>query len=126
MALYVVNHKKRTELLIANGKNPRLIRDLLGDAQLWDLLRRNCDNQMAELMAFQESYRSQSWAVIFESDSMGDNQGDGVAGEFQRETNELKQKYSEGLKTLTETSRDLIQLVSIYHSCGWRTIANLS
>lgn len=76
-------------------------------------------------MAFQDSYRSQSWAVICESDSMGHNQGDGVASAFQRETNELKQKYSEGLKTLTDTSRDLIQLVSIYYSCGWRTIANL-
>jgi hypothetical protein len=56
-----INHAQRTELLRANGGDPRLIRDLLGDAQLWDLLGRSCNRQIAELKAFRNAYVSKPW-----------------------------------------------------------------
>lgn len=115
--------KQRRELLRANGRNPRLIRDLLGDAQLWDLLRRSCSKQIAELTAFRNSYVSQSFAVLRENDFTGSKEvdeevrsfGDQVKS-FGDQINKLERIYSEGLKALTETSKELIQLVSIIHS----------
>jgi hypothetical protein len=101
--------KQRTELLRANGRNPRLIRDLLGDAQLWDLLRRSCNKQIAELMAFLNKYESQSWAVLRDAGSEEVNKAMDI---FQSQINRLEEVYSEGLKALMETSKDLIQLVS--------------
>ncbi|KAJ5185875.1 ankyrin-2 [Penicillium cf. griseofulvum] len=62
---------KRTELLRANGRNPRLIRDLLGDAQLWDLPRRSCNKQIAELMEFRNKYDSQSCVILRDNQSTG-------------------------------------------------------
>jgi hypothetical protein len=91
---------------------------LLGDAQLWELLIRSCNKQIAELMAFRDSYMSETWAVLRESDSTGEEQvGDDVKS-FRLEIAKLEKAYREGLKTLTETSRDLIQLVSISRSCA--------
>jgi hypothetical protein len=109
---------KRTELLRARGRDPSLIRDLLGDAQLWDLLIRSCNKQIAELMAFWDSYKSESWAVLRENDSTGEEQVGEDVKSFWLEIAKLEIAYREGLKTLTETSRDLIQLVSISHSCA--------
>lgn len=108
--------KQRTELLRANGRNLGLIRDLLGDAQLWDLLRRSCNKQIAELMAFRNKYESQSWAVLRDNESTGSEEMNKAMGIFQNQINRLEEEYSEGLKALMETSKDLIQLVSIIHS----------
>ncbi|CAI7650494.1 unnamed protein product [Penicillium discolor] len=101
---------KRTELLRANGRNPRLIRDLLGDSQLWDLLRRSCNKQIAELMAFQNKYESQSWVVLRENESTGSEEENKAMGIFEDQIKRLEEVYSEGLKALMETSKDLIQL----------------
>jgi hypothetical protein len=108
--------KQRMELLRANGRNPRLIRDLLGDAQLWDLLRRSCNKQIAELMAFRNKYESQSWVVLRDNESTGSEEENKAMVMFQDQINKLEEVYSEGLKALMETSKDLIQLVSIIHS----------
>ncbi|KAJ5817114.1 ankyrin-2 [Penicillium robsamsonii] len=101
---------KRTELLRANGRSPRLIRDLLGDAQLWDLLRRSCNKQIAELMAFQNEYDSQSLVVLRDNGSTGSEERKKAMVIFQDQINRLEEVYSEGLKALMETSKDLIQL----------------
>ncbi|CRL24611.1 DNA methylase, N-6 adenine-specific, conserved site [Penicillium camemberti] len=101
---------KRTELLRANGRNPRLIRDLLGDAQLWDLLRRSCNKQIAELMEFRNKYESQSLAVLRDNESTGSEELNKAMLIFQNQINRLEEVYSEGLKALMETSKDLIQL----------------
>ncbi|KAJ5772683.1 ankyrin-2 [Penicillium odoratum] len=62
---------KRTELLRANGGSPDLIRDLLGDAQLWDLIRRSYNKQFVELKAFLNCYVSRSWSVLRENKTVG-------------------------------------------------------
>ncbi|KAK4232873.1 hypothetical protein C8A03DRAFT_19934, partial [Achaetomium macrosporum] len=96
--------KKRTELLRANGGDPRLIQDLLGDAQLWDLLGRSCNRQIAELKAFQNAYKSKPWAVLHENEDVNDVET------FGKSIEDLEKEYRNGLKTLADTSRDLIQL----------------
>lgn len=104
---------QRRELLMANGRNQRLIRDLLGDAQLWDLLRRGCNKQIDELTTFRNRYVSQSLAVLREK---GSKEVDEEVNSFSDQINKLEQVYSEGLEALTETSKNLIQLVSMIHS----------
>lgn len=96
-----VDRVQRTKLLRANGRDPGLIRMLLGDAQLWDRLRRSCRKQIAELEEFRTSYESKLWAVLHEDESVADWQA----------VETLKKAHSEGLETLTDTSKDLIQLV---------------
>ncbi|KAK4250514.1 hypothetical protein C7999DRAFT_28850 [Corynascus novoguineensis] len=96
---------KRTELLRANGGNPRLIQDLLGDAQLWDLLGKSCNRQIAELKAFQNTYGSKPWTVLHENEDV-----DEVMKTFGERIEDLEREYENGLKTLADTSRDLIQL----------------
>lgn len=93
-------------MLKASGRNPLLIRDLLGDAQLWDLLRRSCNRQIAELKAFQDSYRSKPWTVLLEEGRVHED-----LETFGKTIENLEREYENGLKTLADTSRDLIQLV---------------
>jgi len=106
-----VDHAQRTELLKANGTDPLLIRDLLGDAQLWDLLGRSCRKQIAELEEFQTSYISKLWAVLREDELAADQQANEVMKKFSDAIETLKNAHLEGLRTLTDTSKDLIQLV---------------
>ncbi|KAK4243222.1 hypothetical protein C7999DRAFT_18406 [Corynascus novoguineensis] len=96
---------KRTELLKANGSNPRLVQDLLGDTQLWDILERSCNRQIAELKAFQNAYESKSWAVLHEDEKVVED-----LNTFDKSIRNLEREYVNGLKTLSDTSRDLIQL----------------
>ncbi|KAL2176976.1 uncharacterized protein P884DRAFT_270336 [Thermothelomyces heterothallicus CBS 202.75] len=97
--------KMRTELLRASGGDPRLIRDLLGDAQLWDLLGRSCNRQIAELKAFQKAYGSKPWTAFHEDEHVLED-----VKTFGENIQELEREYGDGLKTLADTSRDLIQL----------------
>jgi hypothetical protein len=101
-----VNHAQRTELLRANGGDPRLIQDLLGDAQLLDLLGRSCNRQIAELKAFQNGYGSKPWGVLHENEHVQKD-----VKTFGESIKDLEKEYRNGLKTLADTSRDLIQLV---------------
>ncbi|KAK4232843.1 hypothetical protein C8A03DRAFT_19953 [Achaetomium macrosporum] len=96
---------KRTELLRANGGDPRLIQDLLGDAQLWDLLGRSCNRQIAELEAFQNAYGSKPWAALHEDGHVHED-----LKAFGESIEDLKKEYGNGLRTLADTSQDLIQL----------------
>jgi hypothetical protein len=108
----VADHAQRTELLRANGSNPLLIRDLLGDAQLWDLLRRTCRKQIADLKEFQTSYESKPWEILREHDAAVDQQkNEEFLKEFSNGVVVLEKAYNEGLDTLLNTSQDLIQLV---------------
>jgi hypothetical protein len=93
-------------LLRANGGDQRLIQDLLGDAQLWDLLGRSCNRQIAELKAFQNAYGSKPWAVLH-----GNEQNEDDVEKFGGSIKDLEKEYRNGLKILVDTSRDLIQLV---------------
>lgn len=93
-------------MLRANGGNPRLIQDLLGDAQLWDLLGKSCNKQIAELKAFQNVYGSKPWAVLHEDENV-----DEVMKTFGERIEDLEGEYKNGLNTLADISRDLIQLV---------------
>ncbi|KAJ5768516.1 ankyrin-2 [Penicillium manginii] len=86
---------KRTELLMANGKNPRLIRDLLGDAQLWDLLRKSCKQQINDLVALQTSYyMSESWAMLRENKSTELNGLKEEGASFRKEIDGLEQEFN--------------------------------
>ncbi|GIC88089.1 ankyrin-2 [Aspergillus udagawae] len=99
---------KRTELLRANGRNPCLIRDLLGDAQLWGLLERTYNRQITELVAFQDSYRSQSWTVLRENDSTSNEQANDDLESFQDEEFNLT-SISEAQKS-TSTNKSMKRL----------------
>lgn len=59
---------------------------------------------------------SQSWAVLRENDSTGSKEVDEEVRSFGDQINQLEQVYSEGLKTLTDVSNNLIQLVSTHYS----------
>ncbi|KAL2201556.1 hypothetical protein P885DRAFT_56948 [Corynascus similis CBS 632.67] len=76
-----------------------------GDAQLWDLLGKSCNRQIAELKAFQNVYGSKPWAVLHENENV-----DEVMKTFGERIEDLERKYKNGLNTLADTSRDLIQL----------------
>lgn len=106
-----IDHDQRTELLRANGRNPRLIHDLLSDAQVWDLLKRSCNNQIAELKTLRNSYVSKSWKVLRE----GFTEEDAYESVkiLQVEIDKLERVFLQGIRILMETSKDLIQLVSI-------------
>lgn len=105
-----VDHAQRKELLRANGRDPRLIRDLLGDAQLWDLLRESCSRQIVELTEFQNSYKSRPWTALREQ-SIREEQLNDNEQSFVDEIGRLKEAQSKGLKTLMKASQNLIELV---------------
>lgn len=79
---------------------------MLGDTQLWDILERSCNRQIAELKAFQNAYGSKSWAVLHEDEKVVED-----LKTFDESIVNLEREYVNGLRTLAGTSRDLIQLV---------------
>lgn len=117
----------------SQGRNRHLIRDLLGDAQLWDLLEKTCRKQISELTEFQESYKRLT--ILHETDEKKekdekneedeknekdkkDKKDRSASGavvesleEFSSKLTHLKKLYDEDLKALKEYSQDLIQLV---------------
>lgn len=68
---------------------------------------------------------SQSWAILREGYSTGSKEADEEVKSFQDQIKELEQAYSEGLKALTETSNNLIQLVSIIHASSGEITTDL-
>jgi hypothetical protein len=106
-----VDHAQRRELLRANGKDPRLIRDLLGDAQLWDLLRESCSRQIFELTEFQNSYKSKPWTALREQSIRGEEQLNDDEQSFLDEIGHLEKAQTQGLETLMKASQNLIELV---------------
>ncbi|KAL2190008.1 hypothetical protein L209DRAFT_150361 [Thermothelomyces heterothallicus CBS 203.75] len=63
------------------------IRANTSDAQLWDLLGRSCNRQIAELKAFQKAYGSKPWTAFHEDEhvledvkTFGENLGGHVPG----------------------------------------------
>ncbi|KAH6888428.1 hypothetical protein B0T10DRAFT_488158 [Thelonectria olida] len=98
---------KRTELLRASGQDPRLIRDLLADAQLWDLLDRNCSKQITDLRAFRDTYFSVSLGVLHENPP---EERESFKRLFDEDIHELEKAHRRDVKFLTEASQNLIQL----------------
>lgn len=66
-------------------------------------------------MEFRNKYESQSLAVLRDNESTGSEELNKAMLIFQNQINRLEEVYSEGLKALMETSKDLIQLVSIIY-----------
>ncbi|KAK4243683.1 DNA methylase, N-6 adenine-specific, conserved site [Corynascus novoguineensis] len=111
----------RMELLKSNGSNPRLVQDFPGDAQIWDLLERSCSRQIAELKAFKNAFIS--WVERREDESEYSD-----LNIFDRSIEDLEQEYRNGLKSLANTSRelmDLIQLVLDKYFLYMRLLVNL-
>lgn len=112
----------RTELLKANGRDPRLIRRLLSDAQLCDVLKTRYQHQVAELWTFMETYGENSWAVIRESNCTGQNAPQliqSVLSPFKLAIKKLKEEYDEGITALTLATQELIQLVRGNAAFSW-------
>lgn len=79
---------------------------MLSDAQLWDQIAKTYDTQITELKEFQRTYGSSQWTVFHhDADELKDIEN------FKKGIEELEKEYKRGLKTLADTSRDLIQLV---------------
>jgi hypothetical protein len=95
-------------LLRASGGNQHLIRDLLSDAQLWDVLNRCCSRQIAELKAFRDSYFKVSFGVLHENSP---EEREASKRLFDEKIQELEKAHRRDLKILTDTSQNLIQLV---------------
>jgi len=82
---------------------------LLSDTQLWDLLKRSCNKQTAELKALRTSYVSKSWKMLREG--FPEEEADEGVESFQEESAKLEKVFLHGIRFLLEACKDLIQLV---------------
>lgn len=108
--------KQRREVLASRGSNPQIIRDLLGDALLWDELLNVHTYQVREVKDFMVTYRSSQWSVLRPSTSKA-AKPDIHRIEDKRMLSLIDEVYNEKLKAAARTTQDLIQLVrlSVHH-----------
>jgi hypothetical protein len=107
--LGIIDSLQRTELLIANGKDPNLIRILLHDARLWDQLREISEEQLHALLSLQTIYSRKQWFVMHEGFNSDSDEWKNFTGTLLQ----LREHNNEHFDQVTEKSQDLIKLVSI-------------
>ncbi|GKZ69125.1 ankyrin-2 [Aspergillus niger] len=107
---FQIIHKRlaqtRTELLIANGKDPNLIRILLHDARLWDQLREISEEQLHALLSLQTIYSRKQWFVMHEGFNSDSDEWKNFTGTLLQ----LREHNNEHFDQVTEKSQDLIKL----------------
>ena len=89
---------------MSNGRDSKLISDLLLDARLWGWLRTLSEGQAQTFKTLERNYKTKGWMVLYEEGTEGRPQS------FERETANLTDQMDLKLKGLEAASRELIQL----------------
>lgn len=95
-------------MLDSNGTDAKLIRFLLQDAKIWEVLSRLLKDQVMTLRSLEESYENKNWTILHEEDK--DKVEEKIKA-FRDDTDRLSDEVQESLRNLTATSQTLIQLV---------------
>lgn len=95
-------------MLESSGTDSNLVKFLLRDARLWEVLSKLLEDQITTLKSLHESYQNKSWTVLYEEDL--DQLQDKIWA-FGEKTDILNHKVQNLLGNLTATSQNLIQLV---------------
>ena len=99
---------KRSRVLKASGDDPRLIRDLLHDARLLEILKKNLLDQSDKLAESEQQYLSDSSQSAHE---MPIKEVKSKMNEFNRARKKLQRFAEHHFRTLASSSQKLIQLV---------------
>ncbi|MCJ1347475.1 Ankyrin-2 [Peltigera leucophlebia] len=97
----------RTRVLVSNGRDSKLIGDLLLDARLWGWLRKLSEGQALTLRTLEKNYKTRGWTVLHEE---GKDITEDKIKSFERETDNLTEQMDRKLKSLEAASQELIQL----------------
>ena len=103
-----LNTLQRTRILRSSGTDPGLIKDLLNDAQILEILRENLTKQIDTLHKFRNWYQSDSARALHEEPL---DEVRNKMGELESASYELQMKTERFLRSLTESSQSMIQLV---------------
>ena len=95
-------------ILRSSGTDPNLIQDLLNDAQLLEILRENLTRQIDTLEKFRDWYQSESARALHE---LPLDEVRIKMVELGRASHELQTTAERLLRSLTESSQNMIQLV---------------
>lgn len=99
----------------ARGEDPELIRDLLHDARLLDLLKIHFQKQIADLRMFATLYADRSSEPIHE---MSYKKVKSRMSTFTKGIEDMEKKIEPQLMSLTSSYQDMIQLVTIIPTYG--------
>ena len=100
-------------ILRSSGTDPTLIQYLLIDAQLLEILKENLWRQIETLHLFRDWYQSESARALHELPLDEERK---KMCEFEKASDELRTTTETHLKGLTESSQNMIQLVSSVRS----------
>ncbi|KAM0800737.1 ankyrin repeat-containing domain protein [Usnea florida] len=100
----------RAKILRSSGTNPNVIQELLNDAQLLEILRENLTKQIDTLQKFRYLYQSESWRALHE---LPLDEVKRKMLKLERASIELQRTAEKLLRGLTESSQNMIQLVSL-------------
>lgn len=103
----MAKRQQRTRVLVSNGRDSKLIKDLLLDARMWGWLRKLFEGQALTLRTLEGNYKTRGWTVLHEE---GKVITEGKLQSFKRETDNLTNQWDKKLKGLEDVSRELIQL----------------
>lgn len=92
---------------MSNGRDSKLIGDLLLDARLWGWLRKLSEGQALTLRTLEKNYKTRGWTVLHEE---GKDITEDKIKSFERETDNLTEQMDRKLKSLEAASQELIQL----------------
>ena len=104
---------QRAKILRSSGSDPGLIQELLIDAKLLEILKDNLAKQSDTLRSFPDWYQNESMRTLHEQplDEVREKMV-----EFTRAGSDLQKTTEKRLRDLTESSQNLIQLVSSVRS----------
>jgi hypothetical protein len=91
-----------------SGNNPSLIRRLLNDAQLLELLEDNLKKQVQSLLSFHYNY--DAWGALHEQSNDPKTE---VMKKFKDSIQNMEKECEEQLAVLSNSSQNIIQLVII-------------
>lgn len=89
---------------MSNGRDSKLISDLLLDARLWGWLRKLSEGQCQTLKTLERNYKIKGWTVLYEEGTARKLQS------FEQEIVNLTDQMDLKLKGLEVASQELIQL----------------
>ena len=109
-------------MLKSGGIDSKLIKFLLRDARLWEVLSKLLEDQIKTLNSLLGSYESKTWTVLHEEDK---DRLERKIEDFRDEIESLSLKVQKLLGNLIATSQTQIQLVK-QSTPTLRTLANVA
>lgn len=104
--------RQRSLVLKASGTNAHLIQYLIQDAQILEDLTTSHKKQIQTIQLFQSEYSNDVWRVTYEQPSKDIER---QIGDIQRAVKVFDESVQQEITVLSETSRNIIQLVYLEH-----------